>query len=139
MVAGLVAPSKVVAVALNTSLIPDPDEARRAIAATETETGLPCEDPFRFGPQRLWPRVRAAVESLPRVGAAAGRRHPEPYAPGSTRPSARTVARRRRARSSARGTWSRAWYDERTRGPDSTWRKPIARASRRRSANSSGW
>ncbi len=72
VVAGLVAPSKVVAVALNTSLIPDADEARRAIAATETETGLPCDDPFRFGPQRLWPRVRAAVESLPWVGTAAG-------------------------------------------------------------------
>ncbi len=71
-VAGLVAPSKVVAVALNTSLIADPDEARRVIAATEAETGLPCDDPFRFGPERLWPRVRAAVEALPWVVPTAG-------------------------------------------------------------------
>ncbi len=65
--ASAVAPSRVVAVALNTSLIADPDEARRVIAATEAETGLPCDDPFRFGPERLWPRVRAAVEALPWV------------------------------------------------------------------------
>ena len=61
------APSKVVAVALNTSLITDPDEARALIASTEAETGLPCDDPFRFGPERLWPRIRAAVEALPWV------------------------------------------------------------------------
>jgi uncharacterized NAD-dependent epimerase/dehydratase family protein len=65
--ASAVAPSRVVAVALNTSLIADPDEARRVIAATEAETGLPCDDPFRFGPERLWPRIRAAVEALPWV------------------------------------------------------------------------
>ncbi len=68
-IASCVAPSRVVAVALNTSLIADPDEARRVIAATEAETGLPCDDPFRFGPERLWPRVRAAVEALPWVSA----------------------------------------------------------------------
>ena len=68
--ASAVAPSRVVAVALNTSLIEDPDEARRVIAATEAETGLPCDDPFRFGPERLWPRIRAAVEALPWVDAA---------------------------------------------------------------------
>lgn len=67
--AAAVAPSKVVAVALNTSLIEDPDEARRVIAATEADTGLPCDDPFRFGPERLWPRIRAAVEALPWVDA----------------------------------------------------------------------
>ena len=66
-IASAIAPSRVVAVALNTSLIADPDEARRVIAATEAETGLPCDDPFRFGPERLWPRVRAAVETLPWV------------------------------------------------------------------------
>ena len=52
--ANLVAPSKVVAVALNTSLYADEDEARRLIAATAAETGLPTDDPFRFGPERLW-------------------------------------------------------------------------------------
>jgi uncharacterized NAD-dependent epimerase/dehydratase family protein len=66
-VARLVAPSKVVAVALNTSLYPDDDEARAIIAATAVETGLPTDDPFRFGGERLWPLVRDAVEALPWV------------------------------------------------------------------------
>jgi uncharacterized NAD-dependent epimerase/dehydratase family protein len=60
-VAGLVAPSKVVAVALNTSLIADEDEARRTIAATEHETGLPADDPVRFGGNRLWGAIHAAL------------------------------------------------------------------------------
>src|SRR4029453_16495339 len=47
-VAGLVAPSKVVAIAVNTSLISDPDEARRTIEAISAETGLPADDPVRF-------------------------------------------------------------------------------------------
>ncbi|OGO53534.1 MAG: hypothetical protein A2Z32_08695, partial [Chloroflexi bacterium RBG_16_69_14] len=46
-IAGLVAPSKVVAVALNTSLYPDDAEARRIIAATAAETRLPTDDPSR--------------------------------------------------------------------------------------------
>ena len=66
-VAALVAPSKVVAVALNTSLYPDDDEARSIIAATAAETGLPTDDPFRFGGDRLWSLVRDAVETLPWV------------------------------------------------------------------------
>lgn len=69
-VAGLVAPSKVVAVALNTSLIADEADARRVIVATEAETGLPCDDPYRFGPRALWGRIREAVEALPWVTAA---------------------------------------------------------------------
>ncbi len=69
-VASAVAPSRVVAVALNTSLIEDPAEAQALIAATEAETGLPCDDPFRFGPERLWPRIRDAVDALPWVAAA---------------------------------------------------------------------
>jgi uncharacterized NAD-dependent epimerase/dehydratase family protein len=66
-VAGLVAPSKVVAVALNTSLYPDDDEARAIITATAAETGLPTDDPFRFGAERLWPEIREAVDALPWV------------------------------------------------------------------------
>jgi uncharacterized NAD-dependent epimerase/dehydratase family protein len=66
-VAGLVAPSKVVAVALNTSLYRDDDEARRIIEQVAAETGLPTDDPFRFGADRLWPAVRAGVEALPWV------------------------------------------------------------------------
>jgi uncharacterized NAD-dependent epimerase/dehydratase family protein len=65
--AGLVAPSRVVAVALNTSLFPDDAEARRIIEATAAETGLPADDPFRFGADRLWPAIRDAVDRLPWV------------------------------------------------------------------------
>jgi uncharacterized NAD-dependent epimerase/dehydratase family protein len=63
-VAGLVAPSKVVAVALNTSLIPDEMEARRIVAATAAETGLPCDDPVRFGGDGLWREIEAGVDGL---------------------------------------------------------------------------
>ena len=66
-VAGLVAPSKVVAVALNTSRYPDDAEARRIIAETEAETGLPTDDPVRFGGDRLWVAVRQGVDALPWV------------------------------------------------------------------------
>jgi uncharacterized NAD-dependent epimerase/dehydratase family protein len=66
-IAALVAPSKVVAVALNTSLYPDDDEARRIIDATTAETGLPTDDPFRFGADRLWAAMRDAVDALPSV------------------------------------------------------------------------
>ncbi|HEV8489129.1 MAG TPA: DUF1611 domain-containing protein [Candidatus Limnocylindrales bacterium] len=63
-VAVLVAPSKVVAVALNTSLL-DEAAARRAIAETAAQTGLPADDPVRFGADRLWAAVRERVEALP--------------------------------------------------------------------------
>jgi len=66
-IAGLVAPSKVVAIALNTSLIPDDDEARRTIAEIAAETGLPTDDPVRFGPDRLWSALREEVDALPWV------------------------------------------------------------------------
>jgi D-glutamate N-acetyltransferase len=68
-IAGLVAPSEVVALALNTSLHEDSAEARRVIAAIEAETGLPADDPVRFGPDRLWAAVRERVEALPWVEA----------------------------------------------------------------------
>ena len=66
-VAGLVAPSKVVGIALNTMLYPDDAEARRVIAEIAEETGLPTDDPVRFGSDRLWPAVRDAVDLLPWV------------------------------------------------------------------------
>jgi uncharacterized NAD-dependent epimerase/dehydratase family protein len=67
-VAGLVAPSKVVAIALNTSSIASPDGAQAEIARVAAETGLPVDDPFRFGPGPLWAAIEEAVEALPWVG-----------------------------------------------------------------------
>jgi uncharacterized NAD-dependent epimerase/dehydratase family protein len=64
-VAGLIRPSRVVAVALNTSLIPDEAEAHRVIEATARETGLPADDPVRFGADRLWAAIHAALEPTP--------------------------------------------------------------------------
>jgi uncharacterized NAD-dependent epimerase/dehydratase family protein len=64
-VAGLVAPSRVVAVALNTSLLPDEAVARQAIAETAELTGLPTDDPYRFGGTRLFGAIRSALEARP--------------------------------------------------------------------------
>lgn len=66
-IAGLVAPSKVVAIALNTSLYPDDEEARGVIARIAAETGLLADDPVRFGGARLWAEVRQTVDTLPWV------------------------------------------------------------------------
>ena len=66
-VAALVAPSKVVAVALNTMLYPDDAEARRVIDQIAAETGLPTADPVRFGGDGLWAAIHDAVEALPWV------------------------------------------------------------------------
>jgi uncharacterized NAD-dependent epimerase/dehydratase family protein len=72
-VAALVAPSRVVAVALNTSLYPDAPEARAIVEAVAAETGLPTDDPVRFGPESLWSAIEPAVEALPWVAAAGAR------------------------------------------------------------------
>jgi uncharacterized NAD-dependent epimerase/dehydratase family protein len=45
-------PAKVAAVALNTRRL-DEEAARAAIAAAETETGLPADDPVRFGAAKI--------------------------------------------------------------------------------------
>ena len=45
--------AKVAAIALNTRRLEDDDEARAAIAAAEAETGLPADDPVRFGAAKL--------------------------------------------------------------------------------------
>jgi len=54
-------PTTVIALALNTRRL-DENGARAAIEAAEEETGLPADDPVRFGPGRLLDAI------LPRVG-----------------------------------------------------------------------
>ena len=90
-VAGLVAPSKVVAVALNTSLIADDDEARRVIAATAAETGLPCDDPVRFGGDGAVARDRGGAST--RCRGSSSRRRPTLRAPDGALPTRGTRAR----------------------------------------------
>ncbi len=68
-IAATVAPSKVVAVAVNTSLYPDEAEARRVVAEIAAETGLPTADPVRFGAAAFWEELKTAVDELPWVGA----------------------------------------------------------------------
>jgi uncharacterized NAD-dependent epimerase/dehydratase family protein len=55
-----VRPARVAAVALNTRALSE-DEARAEIAAAEEETGLPADDPVRFGAARLVDAVLAAA------------------------------------------------------------------------------
>jgi uncharacterized NAD-dependent epimerase/dehydratase family protein len=45
-------PAKVACVALNTSQLSEED-ARAAVAEAEAETGLPADDPVRFGAGKL--------------------------------------------------------------------------------------
>ncbi len=59
-IAGLVAPSRVAAIALNTSAH-DEGEARRLLADATAETGLVADDPVRFGAERLLDALRALL------------------------------------------------------------------------------
>ncbi len=40
---------------------------RRIIATVAAETGLPTDDPVRFGADRLWPQIRERVDALPTI------------------------------------------------------------------------
>jgi uncharacterized NAD-dependent epimerase/dehydratase family protein len=60
-IAGMVHPSKVVGIAMNTFDMTD-EEARRACEQAATETGLPCTDPVRFDPTPLYEAIEAAAE-----------------------------------------------------------------------------
>ncbi|MEX1295592.1 MAG: DUF1611 domain-containing protein [Candidatus Limnocylindrales bacterium] len=60
-VANAVAPSRVAAVALNTALLSEAD-ARAEIKRVAAETGLPTDDPYRFGPAALFAGLRASLE-----------------------------------------------------------------------------
>jgi uncharacterized NAD-dependent epimerase/dehydratase family protein len=51
----------VAAIVLNTRHIADADAAREACALVERETGRVCDDPVRFGADRLWGAVAAAL------------------------------------------------------------------------------
>ena len=53
-------PARVACIALNTRALGE-DEARAAVAEAEEETGLPADDPVRFGAARL---LDAAVQSI---------------------------------------------------------------------------
>jgi uncharacterized NAD-dependent epimerase/dehydratase family protein len=48
-------------------LIPDDDTARAEIERIRAETGLPADDPVRFGGFGLWSEINASVERLPWV------------------------------------------------------------------------
>jgi uncharacterized NAD-dependent epimerase/dehydratase family protein len=61
LAANAVAPSRVVAIALNTSLLTEA-EAAAEIERVAAETRLPTDDPYRFGPGPLFEGVRAALE-----------------------------------------------------------------------------
>ena len=54
-------PAKVAAIALNTRRLEE-EQALRAVAEAKSETGLPADDPVRFGPARL---LDAVLERLP--------------------------------------------------------------------------
>ena len=57
-------PARVAAIALNTRRLTE-DEARAAVAAAEAETGLPADDPVRFGAARLVDAVIAVGPAAP--------------------------------------------------------------------------
>ena len=55
-------PARVAAIALNTRYLGE-DEARATIAAVQEETGLPTDDPVRFGSQKVLDAVLTVLQS----------------------------------------------------------------------------
>ena len=55
-------PARVACIALNTRFL-DGSEAREAVVQTEAETGLPTDDPVRFGPEKLLDAVLTGLEA----------------------------------------------------------------------------
>ena len=53
-------PARVAAIALNTRVLGE-EEARATVAAAEAETGLPADDPVRFGAAKLVDAVLSAT------------------------------------------------------------------------------
>jgi uncharacterized NAD-dependent epimerase/dehydratase family protein len=53
--------AKVACVALNTARLADDEDARRAIEEVAAETGLPADDPVRFGPATLLDAILARL------------------------------------------------------------------------------
>jgi D-glutamate N-acetyltransferase len=62
-VAAPVRPARVAAIALNTADLSSDEEARAAIEAAQTETGLVADDVVRFGPERVLDAVLAALSA----------------------------------------------------------------------------
>jgi uncharacterized NAD-dependent epimerase/dehydratase family protein len=62
--ADLVAPARILGIALNTSAMTE-SEARREIARVEAETGRTADDVVRFGAERLLDALRSGLEPTP--------------------------------------------------------------------------
>ena len=112
-IAGLVAPSKVVALAAEHARSTRTTTTRAASSpAIAEETGLPADDPVRFGPGRLWaagPRTRSTRcrGSEPRARGPVTRA-PRPVPHRAQRPRRRATASRPSSSRSAT-TITRAW------------------------------
>ncbi len=68
----MVKPAPTVAIILNTVSLSAKD-ARAAIAKAEAETGLPADDPVRFGGDRIWAAIDSATHLLKKGNALAKR------------------------------------------------------------------
>jgi uncharacterized NAD-dependent epimerase/dehydratase family protein len=66
-------PATVACIALNTRDL-DEKHAREAIAEAERETGLPADDPVRFGANKLLDAVLSALPQALRTRAASAER-----------------------------------------------------------------